>query len=143
VTVVVDANLIAAVVLPLPYSDAATTKITAWKQAGASLYAPLLLEYEVATALRKAVTAGLMTTPLAVEAMGNVLALNIECVRATREIHENALWWAERLGHSRTYDAQYLAVAEQRRLPLWTADQRLANGARQVGVTWVHWVGET
>jgi hypothetical protein len=25
---------------------------------------------------------------------------------------------------------------------LWTADQRLANGAQQVGVTWVHWVDE-
>jgi predicted nucleic acid-binding protein len=59
------------------------------------------------------------------------------------EVHENALRWAERLGHSRTYNAQYLAVAEQWGLPLWTADQRLVNGARQVGVTWVHWVGET
>jgi len=36
-----------------------------------------------------------------------------------------------------------MAVAEQMGLPLWTADQRLVNGTRQIGVTWVHWIGET
>ena len=102
-----------------------------------------LLEFEVASALRKAAVAGLMTTPQAVEAMGNVLTLNIECLRPTHELHEKALRWAERLGQSRTYDAQYLAVAEQMGLPLWTADQRLANGTRHAGVAWVHWIGET
>jgi predicted nucleic acid-binding protein len=57
-SVVVDANLIAALVLPLPYSDQATRKITAWNRAGVELLAPLLLEYEVAAILRKAVVAG-------------------------------------------------------------------------------------
>jgi predicted nucleic acid-binding protein len=142
-TVVVDANLVAALVLPLSYSDATTAKMTAWKQTGAALYAPLLLEYEVASALRKAVNVGMLTTLQAIEAMDNILAVNIECVRPTRKLHEKALHWADRLGHSRIYDAQYLAVAEQMRLPLWTADQRLVNGARDVGVTWVHWIGET
>jgi predicted nucleic acid-binding protein len=139
---VIDSNLIAAIVLPLPYSDQATQKIIAWKRGGAELLAPVLLEYEIAAILRKAVVARWLTTDLAVEAIGKVLALNVRCLTPTANLHERALRWADRLGHSKTYDAQYLALAEQEGIELWTADRRLANGAQQVGAHWVHWIGE-
>jgi predicted nucleic acid-binding protein len=139
---VIDANLIAAVVLPLPYSDQATERIMAWKQAGLELLAPVLLEYEVAAILRKAVVAQWLTTDLAVEAIGRILALNVRSLRPTAQLHERALRWADRLGHSKAYDAHYLALAEQEGIELWTADQRLANGAQQAGAHWVHWIGE-
>ncbi len=139
---VIDANLIAAVVLPLPYSDQATHRITAWKRAGVELLAPVLLEHEIAAILRKAVVAQWLTTDLAVEAMGRILALNVRCWTPTADLHERALRWADRLGHSKAYDAQYLALAEQEGSELWTADRRLANGALQVGAHWVHWIGE-
>lgn len=138
--VIVDANLITAIVLPLPYSDQATQKILEWKQAGVGLLAPSLLEYEVAAVLRKAVVADLLTAAIAVEAMRKVLALNLQSIPPTFELHESALRWADRLGHSKTYDAHYLALAEQSQADLWTADKRLANSARQAGVTWVHWI---
>ena len=67
---VIDSNLIAALILPLPYSDQATQKIIAWKRAGAELLAPVLLEYEITAILRKAVVARWLTTDLAVEAIG-------------------------------------------------------------------------
>ncbi len=141
-SVVIDANLVAAVVLPLPYSDRAMQMLTEWKRAGVGLFAPLLMEYEVAAILRRAVVAGWLTDDAAVEAMGMILALNIRCLPPTPGLHEQALHWAQRLGHSKTYDAHYLALAEQEGLEMWTADRRLANGARQVGVSWVRWVGE-
>jgi hypothetical protein len=31
-----------------------------------------------------------------------------------------------------------LALAEHERVDLWTADRQLANGARQIGLQWVH-----
>lgn len=139
---VIDANLVAAIVLPLPYSDQATHRITAWKRAGVGLLAPLLLEYEVAAILRKAVVARWLTTGAAVEAMGHILTLNIQCFPPTANLHAQALRWAHRLGGSKTYDAHYLALAEQEGAELWTADRRLANGARQAGIPWVHWIGE-
>jgi predicted nucleic acid-binding protein len=128
VNIIIDANLVAATVLPLPYSDQATQKITTWKHTGAELLAPLLLEYEVVAALRRAVVAGLMTTDFAVKALGQISALNIQCTPPTSELHRQALRWADRLGHSKAYDAQYVALAEQQQAELWTADRRLANG---------------
>ncbi|MEW5958843.1 MAG: type II toxin-antitoxin system VapC family toxin [Chloroflexota bacterium] len=141
-SLVIDANIIAALVLPLPYSDQATHSVATWKKAGAILYAPLLLEYEVSTILRKAITYGWLTTEAAAEAMGTVSTLNIQCQLPSPDLHAQALRWAERLGHSKTYDAHYLALAEQLRAELWTADRRLANGAKQAGAAWVHWIGE-
>jgi len=139
---VIDANLIAALVVPLPYSDQATQKIVAWRRAGVELLAPVLLEYEITAILRKAVVAQWLTTDLAVEAIGEILTLNIQCLAPTAHLHERALRWAERLGHSKAYDAQYLALAEQEGIELWTADRRLASGAQQAGAHWVHWIGE-
>jgi len=139
---VVDANLIAALVLPLPYSDQATQRISAWKRAGLELLAPVLLEYEIAAILRKAVVAQWLSTDLAVEAMGKVLTLHIRCLTPTAHLHERALHWADRIGHSKAYDAHYLALAEQEGIKLWTADRRLANGAQRAGASWVHWIGE-
>ena len=140
---VIDANLIAALVLPLSYSDEATEKIVAWKRAGGELLAPTLLEYELTAVLRKAVVAGWMNTDLAIQAMDKILALNIHCVPPTADLHERALRWADRLGHSKAYDAEYMALAEQEGLELWTADRQLANGAQQAGARWVRWIEES
>jgi predicted nucleic acid-binding protein len=54
-----------------------------------------------------------------------------------------ALNWASRLQQRRAYDALYLALAERMQTEFWTADKRLANAAQQLGVTWVHWIGES
>ncbi len=142
-SLVIDANIVAALVLPLPYSDQATRRVATWKEAGVVLYAPLLLEYEVLTILRKAITNGWLTTAAAAIAMGTVSTLNIQCHLPSPELHEQALCWAERLGHSKAYDADYLALAEQLRVDFWTADRRLANGAKQAGAAWVYWIGES
>lgn len=140
---VIDANIVAALVLPLPYSGPATRRVAVWKETGVILSAPLLLEYELLTILRKAVINGWLTTAAAAAAMETVSTLNIQCQFPGPELHEQALCWAERLGHSKTYDAHYLALADRLRAELWTADRRLANGAKQAGAAWVHWIGES
>lgn len=142
-SVVVDANVLAALVLPLPHSDRAAKRITDWKRAGMELLAPVLLEYETGAVLRKAVMAHWLTTDLAAEAVGQILALKVRCIAPTPWLHERALCWADRLGHSNAYDAHYLALAEQEGAELWTADRRLASGAQQAGAGWVHWMGDS
>jgi len=51
-----------------------------------------------------------------------------------------ALTWAARLGQSKAYDGFYLALAERLGADLWTADERLLNRMRQLGVAWVRWL---
>ena len=140
--VAVDANLVVALVLPLPYSAQATNKVVGWQRAATDLLAPWLLEYEVSAVLRRAVVADLLTSAAACEAMRSILDLQVHCLPPTPGLHERALSWAERLGHSKTYDAHYVALAEQQQVELWTADHRLVNAARQAGLTWLRWIGE-
>jgi predicted nucleic acid-binding protein len=141
--IVLDANIVAALIIPLPYSDQATRRMKHWQDAETELFAPTLLEYEMVTVLRKAVVAKMIPADKATAAIDSLLDLNITAVPPTRPHHDLALRWSERLNQKVAYDAQYLALAEQLGIDLWTADQRLVNGAYRVGATWVRWIGES
>ena len=141
-TLVIDANLISAIVLPVAYSETARSKMARWKQEGELIIAPVLWEYEVTSSLRMAIVHRFLDPEQAAGALQRIMILNIHSVPPTEELHLAALEWAERLGQTRAYDAQYLALAEQSGAELWTADERLRNRARQLGAAWVRWVGE-
>jgi predicted nucleic acid-binding protein len=141
-SVVVDANLVVSMALPLPYSDQAKGKFLEWKHAGESLLAPVLYEYEIASAIRKFVAAGAIDGRYAQVALGEILALNIQTFPPSLPLHRSALAWAARLNQINAYDAQYLALAESMRLVLWTADRRLANCLAQIGIDWVRCIAE-
>jgi predicted nucleic acid-binding protein len=40
------------------------------------------------------------------------------------------------------YDSFYLAIAEEFKAELWTADKRLINSLQDHKPTWLHWAGE-
>ena len=141
---VVDANVAVALAVDLPYSPMAVNWFGAWLQEPAELYAPLLWEYEVASALRRMTTLGLLSAVSAESALGRLLDLPIERVPPEPRTHRAAMQWADRLGHRVAYDAQYMALAERLGAEFWTADRRLANRAWQLDVPWVRWIaGET
>jgi predicted nucleic acid-binding protein len=140
-TVAIDANVALALVVPLPYSDRVVQLFTGWQARAVQLAVPALWGYEVASALRKAVTAGVFTLEDAVTAVRHLWALNLQEVPGTIERHRRALTWAEQLGQAVAYDAQYLVVAEELKIPFWTADRSLAAGAQAAGADWVHWIG--
>lgn len=140
--IVVDSNLIAAIAIPLPYSDAAQNAIAEWKKAGTVIAGPVLWEYEFTTILRRAQFHGLLSAEQMARALQRVGVLNIQSLLPSEALHQSALVWAERLKQSRAYDAQYLALAEELGAEFWTGDRRLTNGAQALGVNWVHWVGE-
>jgi predicted nucleic acid-binding protein len=68
----------------------------------------------------------------------DLMALEFQRIAPTLTLHQSALLWAERLGQSKVYDAQYVALAESLSAEFWTADQRLVNSLRSLGVAWVH-----
>lgn len=137
-SVVVDSNLVAALLLPLPYRPQAKAMHDLWTKAGEILAAPLLMEYEVCTTVHKLTRAGWIPPGRAPEVLFEMRELDIRTVPPTIELHRAALQWAQRLERSRTYDAQYMALAEELRAEFWTCDQPLFNRAQQLGVTWVH-----
>lgn len=141
---VVDANIAVALAVDLPYSPAALNRLRVWLHESAEMYAPLLWEYEVASALRRMTTLGLLSAASAENALTSILLdLPIERVPPEPRTHQAALRWAERLGHSVVYDAQYMALAERLGAEFWTADRRLMNRARQLlHVPWVRWIGD-
>ncbi len=141
-SVVVDASLIVALILPLPYSNAARGKMADWKIAGETILAPVLWEYELVSALRRAIVYKLLKAEHIAEALHQVKLLNVHSASPTENLHQRALDWADQLGQVRAYDAQYLALAEQTGSELWTGDKRLVNGAAGLGAGWVHWIGE-
>jgi predicted nucleic acid-binding protein len=141
-TVVVDAKFSLAQALPLPYSPDVTRRMLLWQDELPSIRVPGLWEYEVVTGLRRACYLGMISLEQAQTCLDELLGMGLEVAPVTLALHRRALEWADRLGQSRAYDAQYLALAEHVSAELWTADKRLANGAAALGVDWVHWVGE-
>lgn len=94
-------------------------------------------EYEVASTLRKAVYAGLLTPGEAERALETLLQMNLGRVASDPALHQAALRWAERLGQRVIYDAQYLALAERLDAEFWKADRRLDERAHERGANWV------
>lgn len=105
----------------------------------ADIFIPALWEYECLTALRKAVTQGMIKPEDANQIISELLELEFERINPNLTLHRLALHWAERLGQNKAYDAQYVALAEKMASELWSADQRLV---KSINLSWAHWVGE-
>jgi predicted nucleic acid-binding protein len=97
-----------------------------------------LWEYECLTGLRRALTLKLISSNDAERMVEGLLALEFHRVAPTLELHLSALLWAERIGQSKIYDAQYLALAENLSAKFWTADQGLFHTLQEAGVDWVY-----
>jgi predicted nucleic acid-binding protein len=135
--VIVDASVVVGLISPAPYSEKAASRVRALKEAQEELYAPALIEYEVCTALRQAVIHRTLTEEAATAAIDLIQAVGVQTIAPASSLDELALAWAARLQHSKAYDAQYLALAEQMGCSLLTADRQLARAAHAAGAQWV------
>ena len=113
-----------------------------WEKECLRIGVPALWEYEMVSGLRRACVHNILNQESARKALPLLLGLNLEVVPARPERHLRALEWAERLGHARASDAQYLVLAHELDAVLWTGDQRLADWTSQMDITWVRWIGE-
>lgn len=127
-TLVVDASIAAAWLLPEKDSEAAETLIAALS--GRSPV-PWLFWHELRNILVMAERRGRIAAGEATHAMGRLRRLPLEDAGAGSDGAVLALAIAHRLT---AYDATYLALAQERGLPLATLDQELAGAARQEGV---------
>lgn len=135
--IVIDANIIVALALPLPYSNAATEKLRKWQEQNVELVAPTLWHYECVSTLRKAVVLNLISTEEVSEALQNIFSLGIKDLQPTFFLNQKSMEWASRLKQTVAYDAAYLALAEHLNSEFWTADNKLFKAADNEGLTWV------
>jgi len=142
VTIVVDSNVLVALVIPIDYSEQASGKMDGWLAADTDLVSPAFWSYEAVSAIRKYVASGKLTGDEARYAVSNLMDLGIRDVSATGELHHKALAWAERLQDFVAYDPAYLALAEILDVDFWSADSKLIRKVKALGVDWVHDITE-
>jgi predicted nucleic acid-binding protein len=142
---VIDANLAVWAVLPSMQDEGvdALGAFMKWHAEARQLVAPMLWLAETTSVIRRAVYLRRLSEQKGYEAIEKVFALGIETIPDDERLCKAALGWATRLQQVRAYDAFYMALAERLQAQFWTADKRLANAAQQLGVNWVHWIGET
>lgn len=88
------------------------------------LVSPSLLWSETVSALREAVWRGAASQELADAALSAFLAAPIE-LRSPDGLYHRAWMLAAQLGWAKTYDAEYVALAQILAIPLLTLDARL------------------
>ena len=96
--------------------------------------APPLLWPEVRSALHVARWRGLLTHEDAAVARDLLESSSIR-ERRHRRLGEEAWAIADALGWSKTYDAEYLALARLLRVPIATFDQRVARAAERLRIS--------
>lgn len=92
---------------------------------GHRLHAPTLLWSESLSALREQAYRGVIDASVVPEALARLEALEIS-PHGDADLRRRALAVAETLGWAKTYDAEYVALAELLELPLLTLDERLS-----------------
>lgn len=139
-SVCIDASLLIKLLVDEDLSEQADHLRQAWAAAGVERCAPSLIDYEIVSALGQKVRRGTLSADLA----GQLLALALEEQLVnidSNDLHKSAQRLAIRLDIPSTYDAHYLAVAEELDCEFWTADERLYNTIRG-RFPLIRWVGE-
>jgi predicted nucleic acid-binding protein len=137
--VVVDASLATMWAIPEPYTEQALALAILWARQDTRPIAPCLILTEITNAIYKRVRRREINLKTAQEALHIVLRFDIE-IREEAGLHARALELAHDLKLTTTYDAHYLALAEQQGCHLWTGDKKLYHAVHKK-LPWVRWVG--
>ena len=122
----VDASFIIRSLTPNPDLQDATGLLEQWVENKQPLIAPSLLSYEVSSVLHRLQHLNRVESQIAQEAFVTFQQLGITLIDSP-QLHNLAWRLAQQFGHSRTYDAAYLAVAQLYNAEMWTADKKLYN----------------
>jgi predicted nucleic acid-binding protein len=124
--VCVDASFVVKLLTPEANSDRANGLWTGWLEGKGRIVAPVLLAFEVPSALRKKVQRGLLSAEHGHEAVETFVALakNIELI-SPEALHGRAWELAAKNNQPNLYDSYYMALAETLACRLWSADDHL------------------
>jgi len=105
--------------------------------------APRLWLSETTSAIRFLLSQKEITSEEAELALRTIHGLRVEIINEDEELCLRALELAGKLGHSKAYDAIYLALAEKLVADFWTADEKLVNRCQKdLKLSWVYFIGK-
>jgi predicted nucleic acid-binding protein len=136
----VDASLIVALFVPERFSQASLVLWEEWVRDDYQLIAPLLLRYEVTSAIYRKSFRVLISVEDARRAIEQFLSLDIEYIDPPN-LPLLAVDLAAQFHRPNTYDAHYLALAKHQECVVWTGDQRLYNAVKD-GFDHINWIGD-
>lgn len=130
--VVVDANLLVALVSGDMRAGMVLRRFLDWLDHNVGIHAPTLAQYEIANALVRLIVAGAFPKDKVEDAWNDILILPIEYhdVSNAGRIVEVAL----ALNRKNAYDAAYVVLAEDLGAELWTLDGPLYRNAAGLGL---------
>ncbi|MBI4282838.1 MAG: type II toxin-antitoxin system VapC family toxin [Chloroflexi bacterium] len=135
----VDASLAILWLIPTQRTQQAAELLEQWVGAGVDLICPPLFDAEVTSTIRLHVYLKKILPEEGEEAFSGYSALGVRVV-TPQGLSQMAWELAKRYHQPRTYDMQYLAVAELEDCDFWTLDRKLVNAVR--GNKRIKWVGE-
>ncbi len=138
--VCVDASLVVQWLIPTEQDPLAESLLEVWDQAGTELVSPPLFDAEVTSAIRKYVYFKRLLPRQGEEAFRYYCELGVKII-SPPGLSQLAWELAKKFNLPRTYDMQYLAVAELEDCELWTSDKNLVNSLKGKNER-IKWVGE-
>jgi predicted nucleic acid-binding protein len=137
---ILDSGVFVAAAFSEPHTPQAVALLKRVEHESGTMHAPALLYYEIASVIRMAVYSRRLSPSQGIairkEMLDKPVALHFD-----RGLVERAYDLAQAYGLSRTYDAQYLALAERLGCEFWTGDERLFNSVR-TGFPLIRWLGQ-
>jgi predicted nucleic acid-binding protein len=129
--IVVDANLLVALVSGDPRGSKVLQCFTDWLNHNVEIHAPLLAKYETANALTRLIVGSAFPKGKVEDAWNNISILPIRYhdLSNMKRVVEIAL----ALNRQNAYDAAYVALTEDLRAELWTLDGPLYRNAQGLG----------
>ena len=129
--IVVDANLLVALVSGDPRGSKVLQYFTDWLNHNIEIHAPLLAKYETANALTRLIVGGAFPHDKVEDAWNNmsILPIRYHDLSNVKRVVEIAL----ALHRQNAYDAAYVALTEELRAELWTLDGPLYRNAQGLG----------
>lgn len=134
-SVVIDASVIAALVVADERQEAARTRLEGWLEAGEGLHAPAVLPYEIANVLARLAFDGDLEHDDITEIWSDLAALGVMLhpFDLTRDGPQVAAVTAQ-LRRRHATDSTYICLAQQLDTAVWTLDGPLARNAGDLGL---------
>jgi predicted nucleic acid-binding protein len=129
--IVIDANLLVALVSGDPRGGKVLQYFTDWLNQNLEIHAPLLAKYETANALTRLIVGGAFPKDKVEDAWNNISILPIRYhdLSNVNQVVKIALALSRQNG----YDAAYVALTDELHAELWTLDGPLYRNAQGLG----------